>query len=177
MNAILDESWLDRRYYGGDLPPEAERALHVAAASWHDPAAAEAALDEAAALAPGHRAVLLARYKYHFYRCQPAAAAPWALACVRDAARALNLPPDWRAVRPGDARFDELEAEPRFFLFALKAYGYMLARAGDAAAGAEVLAQVVALDPADATATRRLLALVQAGPSADDDDEGDDDKD
>ncbi len=171
MNAIIDDSWLDRRYYGGDLPVEAERALHVAAASWHDPATAEAALDAAASLAPGHRAVLLAHYKYHFYRCQPAAAVPWALACVRDAARALNLPPDWCEVEPGDARFDDLEAEPRFFLFALKAYGYMLIRAGDTAAGEAALARVVVLDPTDATATRRLLALVQAGPATEDEDE------
>lgn len=174
MMADMDDSWLDRRYYGGDLPAEAERALHVAAASWHDPAGAAAALDAAAALAPGHRAVLLARYKYHFYRNEPAEAAPWALACVRDSARALNLPADWREVRPGQARFGELEAEPRFFLFALKAYGYVSLRSGAWAEGMAALAQVVALDTTDATATRRLLALAEAGPPDDDSEDEDD---
>lgn len=171
MTVITDDSWLDRRYYGGDLSAAAERALHVAAAAWDDPPAAEAALDAAEALAPGHRAVLLARYKYHFYRTELAAAAPYALACVRDSARALNLPADWRDVRPGDARFDEIEAEPRFFLFALKAYGYVCVRSGAVEEGKAALAQVIALDPTDATATRRLLALVEAGPGDEDDDE------
>lgn len=171
MAMITDDSWFDRRYYGGDLPAAAERALHVAAAAWEDPAVAQGALDEAAALAPGHRAVLLARYKYHFYRCELAAAAPYALACVRDSARALNLPEDWRAVRPGDARFDEIESEPRFFLFALKAYGYVCVRSGALEEGRAALAQVVALDPGDATATRRLLDLVETGPDADEDDD------
>jgi hypothetical protein len=42
MLAELDETWLSRRYYGGDLPAEAERCLHLAAAHFAD-------------AAPGHR--------------------------------------------------------------------------------------------------------------------------
>ncbi|EKV32525.1 hypothetical protein C882_2604 [Caenispirillum salinarum AK4] len=168
-----DEDWLNRRYYGGDLPAEAERALHVAAANWGDPAAVDAALAEAEVLAPGHRAVLIGRYKAHFYRHELAAAAPVALACVRDSARALNLPADWRAVAPDPARFESLAAEPRFFLFALKAYGYVCVRAGNAAEGTAALAKVVDLDPQDATGTRRLLALVEAGGLPDDEDDAD----
>lgn len=166
-----DDDWLDRRYYGGDLPAEAERALHVAAAHWHDPPAAEAALDEAEALAPGHRAVLLGRYKYHFYRTQLEEAAPYALACVRDSARALNLPADWRAVAPGDAGFGSLAAEPRFYLFALKAYGYVRVRVGDLEEGKAALAQVAALDPGDAVGAHRLLQVVEAGGLPEDDED------
>lgn len=166
-----NESWLDRRYYGGDLPAEAERALHVAAASWHDAVAAESALEAAETLAPGHRAVILGRYKYLFYRNRLDEAAPYALACVRDSARALNLPADWRDVRPGDARFESLEAEPRFFLFALKAWGYVRVRAGAVDEGCAALRKVAELDPADAVGAAHLLAVIEAGAAADEDDD------
>lgn len=162
------EDWTDRVYYGGDLPRAAEKALHMAAASWDDPAAAEAWLTEAQGIAPDHRAVKLGHYKYHFYRNNLVAAAPWALACVRDAGRALNLPADWRVVTAGDARFDSLEPEPRFYLYALKAYGYVMVRQGRIDEGLEALRTVAALDPADRTATAGLIALIERGPDPED---------
>lgn len=173
MSASDVTDWTDRVYYGGDLPREAEKALHLAAAHWHDPIAAEAYLAEAMRLAPDHRAVKLGHYKYFFYRKDPVQAAPYALLCVQDSARRLNLPADWRAVQITDAAFDtpldELEAEPRFFLYSLKAYGYVLFRQGQQDAGIEALRKVTALDPQDRTATRLLLAVIERGPDPDDD--------
>lgn len=164
--------WTDRVYYGGDLPREAEKALHMAAAHWHDPAAAEAYLAQAMDAAPDHRAVKLGHYKYYFYRKDPVKAAPYALLCVQDAARQLNVPADWRLVRNSDAAFDtpldEIEAEPRFFLYALKAYGYVLFRQGRCEEGIEALRKVTDLDPQDRTATRLLLAVIERGPPEDD---------
>jgi tetratricopeptide (TPR) repeat protein len=169
------EDWTDRVYYGGDLPRVAEKALHMAAAHWHDPAAAEAYLAQAYQSAPDHRAVKLGHYKYFFYRKDLPQAAPYALLCVEDSARALNLPADWRLVRPSDAAFDtpldEIEAEPRFFLYALKAYGYVLFRQGAVAEGITALRKVIELDPKDRTATKLLLAVIERGPPDDQDDD------
>ncbi len=169
------EDWTNRVYYGGDLPRAAEKALHMAAAHWHDPAAAEAYLTEAYRIAPDHRAVKLGHYKYFFYRKALVKAAPYALLCVEDSARALNLPADWRLVQPTDAAFDtpldEIEAEPRFFLYALKAYGYVLFRQGAIEQGIEALRKVIALDPRDRTATQLLLAVIERGPPDEDDED------
>jgi hypothetical protein len=60
----LDDPWLARRYYGGDLPAEAERYLHLAARHYCDDAVAEAHLAAAERIAPGHQAVDLGHYKY-----------------------------------------------------------------------------------------------------------------
>ena len=63
-----NDAWLDRRYYGGDLPAAAERALHAVGQDWHDEAAAERHIRAALALAPDHLAVQIAAYKFFFYR-------------------------------------------------------------------------------------------------------------
>ena len=160
----MTADWTDRIYYGGDLPAEAEKALHMAAAAWHDPALAEQWLAEASRLAPDHRAVKIGHYKYHFYRNAFARAEPWAKACIADSLRALNLPADWRDVAGDDCDFTGLEPEPRFLLYCLRALGYVLVRQGRADEGLAVLAKVVDLDTPDRTATRGLVALVMRGP-------------
>lgn len=170
----MTADWTDRVYYGGDLPREAEKALHMAGAHWHEPDIAEHWLAQAMTLAPAHRAVQLGHYKYYFYRNQLVQATPYALACIRDAARLLNVSSDWRQVRAKDAAFsaplDDIEAEPRFFLYALKAYGYILVRQGRPEEGIEALRKVVELDPLDRTATAGLLAVIERGPPSEDDD-------
>lgn len=172
------EDWTERVYYGGDLPRDAERALHLAAAHWHAPSDAETYLGQAYSLAPDHRAVKLGHYKYFFYRKDLVRAAPFALLCVEDSARALNLPSDWRLVQPSDAAFDtpldDIEAEPRFFLYALKAYGYVLFRQGRCDEGLEALRKVASLDPQGRTATQHLLEVIARGPQDDDEDEDED---
>lgn len=172
MTSDISSDWTDRIYYGGDLPRAAEKALHLAAAHWHDPPQAEAWLAEAWRLAADHRAVKLGHYKYFFYRQDLRRAAPYALLCVEDAARQLNLPADWRLVTPADAAFDvpldDIEAEPRFFLYALKAYGYVLFRQGAHDDGLEALRKVADLDPQDRTATRLLLAVIERGQEEED---------
>lgn len=162
------EDWTDRLTHA-DLPPEAERALRLAGASWERPEEAHAHLAAAAAAAPGHRAVHVGTYRFHFYQNDLESALPHALACVEDAARRLNIATDWRTVRAGDAAFDGLEPEPRFFLFALKAMGYVLFRAGRTDEGLEALRKVMELDAADATATRGLVAVIERGPEDADD--------
>lgn len=166
----MEDPWTERVYYGGALPRAAERALHVAAASWDQPDAAERHLAEALAIAADHRAVKLAHYKYHFYRAALAQAAPWAEACLRDSARALNLPGDWRQAEgfPPSSGAADQQDERRFYLFALKALGYVLVRLGRMDDGMAALRRVLALDPADPTDTAALLAIVERGPEDED---------
>ena len=105
------DDWLNRRYYGGDLPPEAERALHRAGLDWSDEAAAEGHIQSALALAPEHLATRLGAYKFYFYRHRLAEALPHAEACLAHAARTLGLSADWRQTAPGQANFTEVDGE------------------------------------------------------------------
>ena len=161
MLAELDETWLSRRYYGGDLPAEAERCLHLAAAHFADTATAEGFLAHAALVAPGHRLVDLGFYKFHFYKANLVEALEYAQRMVVHALAGLGLnTPDWRDVTPAHADFGSLEPPPRFFLFALTAVGYLQLRLRRFEEARESLGKVRALDSADRMAAGRLLDLV-----------------
>jgi len=166
----VDEGWLNRRYYGGDLPPEAERLLHLAAASYADGDAAQGYLAQAAALAPGHRLVDLGHYKFHFYKANLDEALVYGERMLGHAMAAIGLNhADWRAVGPDHADFQGLEPAPRLFLFALTAVGYLLLRLGRLAEGCCALAKVRDLDPKDRFGAARLLDVADRHGREDDD--------
>ncbi len=128
-----------------------------------DPAAAERAIKKALAAAPDDFTARLAAYKFYFYNHRLAEALPHAGFIVRLAARRLNVAPDWRAVRPGDAAFDEMDEAPGVYLQALLAWGYCNARLGVCDEGALAIAKVADLDPGDRFGARRLLKVVETG--------------
>jgi hypothetical protein len=160
---MQEEEWLSRRYYGGDLPAEAERALHQAALSFSDQALAESHLRSAWENAPGHLAVSIGAYKFYLYHHRLAEALPYAEACVVEAARRLGLTEDWRAVRAEHCDFSGFEAEPRLFLFSLFALGYLLIRLERRVEGRQVLDHLLTLDPTDKLGVAGLLEIVDRG--------------
>jgi hypothetical protein len=166
---VQDNAWLERRYYGGDLPAAAERALHAVGLAWDDEPTAEGHLYEALDLAPGHLAVQIAAYKFYFYRHRLTEALPYAQTCLAQILRRNQLPADWRDVRPEDAAFTSLDAEPRMVLFALVAYGYVLTRLGRVEEGRVALVKVTELDPQDHLGACRLLAVIDGGGSDEED--------
>ncbi len=134
-----------------------------------DPVAAERAVKQALAAAPQDFSARLAAYKFYFYNHRLAEAAPHAAVLVSLIARRLYVAGDWRAVKPGDAAFDELEEAPSLYLQALLAWGYCKARLGERAEGAQAIAKVAELAPRDRFGARRLLAVVsKPGPSEED---------
>jgi tetratricopeptide (TPR) repeat protein len=163
-----DEKWLERRYYGGTLPAEAERALHAVGLCWEDEAAAERHILRALALAPDHLAVHYGAYKFYYYKHRLPDALPHVEAWVGEAIRRNGLPSDWRDVTPEHADFTHFDGDPRVFLFSLRAMGWLLARLGRLDEGRAALEKVAGLDPEDQMRARRLLAVLDEH----DDDEG-----
>lgn len=143
--------------------------LAAAPGARSDPAATEAAVTEALALAPENFEARLAAYRFYFFDHRFAEALPHAAALVVAMARRLNVATDWRQVRPADAEFSAVEEAPSLYLQALVAFGYGNLRLGRTAEGIEALEKVKDLDPTDRFAARRLLALVAAGAPGDDD--------
>jgi tetratricopeptide (TPR) repeat protein len=164
-----DEKWLERRYYGGDLPADAERALHAVGLCWDDEAASEAHIVRALEIAPEHLAVRYGAYKFYYYRRRLDMALPHVEAWVAEASRRNGFPDDWRAVTSEHANFTNFDGDPRLFLFALRAMGWLLARLGRIEEGRAALAQVAALDPQDQMRARRLMAILDQ-PDEDDED-------
>jgi tetratricopeptide (TPR) repeat protein len=167
-----DDAWLSRRYYGGDLPAEAERELHLAGQHYCDSDLAELHLARAAAAAPGHRAVDLGHYKYFLYKARLKEALAYAHRMLDHASAGIGLNhSDWRQVTRRHADFDAIELAPRFYLFTIKALGYLHIRLGRSAEGRELLDKMIELDPADRIGARPLLAVLDRRESAGEDDE------
>ena len=151
--------WIDRRYHD-DLDPDAERAIRAAGLAWCNEPEAERRLAEAAAIAPDHPAVLIAQYRYCFYKHRYGSALVHAEAILAAAARRLNVPVAWREVRRCDLDALGPDADVRFWLFVLQAYGYVLIRLGRHGDGIAALAHLASLDVHDATRTGTLLSVI-----------------
>jgi tetratricopeptide (TPR) repeat protein len=150
-----------RAVLGWGVPEPVEHHLRAAARCYHQDDLAERHLRKAQAMAPDHAAVLIALYRFYFYKNRLAEALQIAERCLRKAAADNRLCPDWRAVRAGDATFDSYEAVlPRFYLFTLKGYAYLQMRLGNVDEGREALMKLLELDPADKLGGRVLIAVL-----------------
>jgi tetratricopeptide (TPR) repeat protein len=146
---------------GANLPVEAERHLRASALSYHRDEVAEQHLREARRIAPSHPAVLIALYRFYFYKGRLAEALSIAEACLLRAAIENSLPLDWRNSTADGAEFSNFEALwPRFFMFVLKGYAYLNLRLGDLEEGREAALKLLELDPADKVGAAVLLAVL-----------------
>jgi tetratricopeptide (TPR) repeat protein len=142
----------------------------VAAAStlWDEPERAEALLLQALDDAPESEAVLIALYRFYFYRGELNKALALAERCIEHGARDIGIDPDWRQIAATDIDFGDFSLpRHRFYLFSLNAYGYLLARLGRMEQSEQALSAVMRLDPNDRIGSARLLGVVRAGPDQD----------
>lgn len=154
-----------------DAAARAGALVSEAAGLWGEPERAVRLLREARALAPESVDVQVALYRFHFYRGEVREALAVADDCIATAAASLGLPADWRAVTDGGADFGDL-ADParRFYLFALKAWGYLQMRTGNLDAGAAALAAVRRLDPQDRVGSGVLQQVLDRHDRPEEDD-------
>lgn len=158
----MDAATLPEAVLGLGLPAEAERLLREAGRVYSQDEVAEGHLRAARAIAPEHAAVLIAFYRFYFYKGRLAEALEIARACLRKAAADTGLDVDWRRVRPGDAEFDSFDAIlPRFYLFTLKGYAYLQMRLGNVAEGRDAVTKVLELDPGDKLGAKVLLGVLE----------------
>lgn len=167
---VTTEADLAAACFGRGLPPEAERHLRLAGESFLRDEESLAHLQAARQVASEHVAVYIGLYRFYFYKHRLAEALEVARLCLAKAARDLGLAQDWRRTRPTDADFGSFEAVlPRFFLFTLKAYGYLQLRLGRLVEGRTALEKLVELDPDDKLGARRLLQILEKQIHGDED--------
>jgi|GEM_PF-554881 len=154
------DAGFDDAVLGAGLPAAAEQALRQAGALRSaNPALAMAALMRAQAAAPEHPAVLIAFYRHHFYGHRLALARDVARRALAVGARALGLPPVWRAVPEQPLPGARTDARTRFYLFTLKGYAYLSLRLDDGTEARDALAKLRALDPDDRVGGALLEAV------------------
>ncbi|WP_226581646.1 tetratricopeptide repeat protein [Acuticoccus sediminis] len=156
----------------GGLPVEAQEHLTAAGLAYADSPRAEDHLARADAIAPDHPAVLIARYRYLFYKGRRSEAREVAERCLTAALDMTGLGSDWRALSPDDAAFGAWDAVlPRFLLFSLKGYAYLSMRLGELDVAEEAVAKLLELDPADRIGAKVLADVAARAGREDDDDE------
>ncbi|QEW20050.1 hypothetical protein LA6_002243 [Marinibacterium anthonyi] len=153
------------------MPPiDAMHLLAGAEAAHSQPMASAAAIHRALKQEPDNVHVRLAAYRFHFYLHEYSEASKHAHVLVEMAARRLNIPTDWRAVRPDDADFTAHEFAPGLFLQCLVAIGYCAARLGRAPLARDAFAKSVELDPTDRFGGGHLLGVIDRAGGLDDED-------
>lgn len=168
---MQDLADFDDAVLGLALPPAAEAVLQQAAALRHDPGAQQAVLARASQLAPGHPAVLIARYRAHFYGHRLEAARDVARSALALGAAALGLPAQWTEVAPQPLAGARHDPATRFWLFALKGLAYLDLRLGALEEAGRALALLRALDPQDRVGAAVLDTVLQRALRSGDDDE------
>ncbi len=168
--ADMNPAWLEQACLGGHLPEEAERHLRLAGLNYRQDWIAENHLFQAQALAPGHAAVLIALYRFYFYKGRLVEALAVAERCLVKAACDIRVSEDWRQVQRADAEFGSFDAIlPRFYLFTLKAWGYLQMRLGRLEQSRAALTKMLELDPSDKLNATLLLQVLDRHGREDDD--------
>jgi len=169
--ADMNPAWLEQACLGGNLPEEAEHHLRLAGLHYSNDWVAENHLFQAQALVPGHAAVLIALYRFYFYKGRLDEALAVAERCLVKAARDIRVSDDWRRVARADADFGSYAAIlPRFYLFTLKGIGYLQMRLGRLEQSRAALTKILELDPSDKLNVTLLLKVLERYGREDDDD-------
>ena len=145
------------------VPPGAGELLRQSAEAWLDTRRAQGYLLEADRDYGDDLGVVVGCYKFHFYKGLLREALPYAQRAAMLMGRRLGLPDSFSEVRPDNADFSGYEAGPRFYLFALKAAGYLHARLGEIPEALSILETIRRLDSADRLEVSRLIALIEQG--------------
>ncbi len=164
MSDMLLDSWEEEA--GAVIlpaPPEAVELLRKAAAAYLDTEVALNYLIEADRLYGDYIPVVLGCYKFRFYKGMLREAIPYAQKAARIMGTHLGLSESFEEVRPDDAAFSEYEQKPRFYMFAMKAAGYLHARLGETEKALRILRKVQELDSKDRMGITRLIGVIENG--------------
>ena len=156
-----DAQALEAACFGAGIPADAEQELRLAGQFYQQDSIAEAHLHRALELAPWHIAVHIGLYRFYFYKGRLTDALDVAMQCLEQAAARIHVAADWRIVQCEDAEFNSYSAIlPRFYLFTLKAYGYLHMRLGNLETGREITNKLLELDPQDKLGGKVLIQVL-----------------
>ena len=173
-NVVLNSGFESFECLGEGLNSKAEEHLRLAGFHYQDDSLALRHLEQAEALAPGHAAVFISRYRFFFYKNRLQDALAVGRECLKKSARDIGCSEDWRLVKPEDAAFGQFEAIlPRFFMFTLKGYAYLNMRLGDLDQGRAAIGKLLELDPSDKVGARVLLGVLERQGRDDECEDGD----
>lgn len=153
----------EEMYFDLPVSPEVYELIQNAAERYGEPAA-EQSLLRAYFLEPEHFTVLVALYRYFFYRHRYVDALVVADRALGLSAHPLGVPMDWTSLSRDDLGHAVLVsmALTRFLLLALKGSGYLKLRLDDAEGALKRFEKVAELDSSNRLGMSELVALARA---------------
>jgi Tfp pilus assembly protein PilF len=152
----------EKLYFDDPVSLEVEKMLKRASEAGTSDTA-EVSLMRAYFLEPEHLTVMVALYRYLFYKHRYDEALLVADRTLVITAKRLGLRRGWDDMTVAELGHGVLVSMglTRFYLFALKASGYMYMRLGDMVSALERLNKVAELDPADQFGSRPLIEIAE----------------
>jgi len=151
-------------HFGFDLSDDVEAHLQAAAASVSNDQDSLAALNRAYKSAPDQLEVLVALYKFHFYRGDTNKAQEIVQQTLVKAAFKGGFEYDWTKLSDNSADWSDHRGPARTYLYSLKAMAFINLRRYCTDEAREILDKLQQLDPDDqvgAQVIRELLSAVE----------------
>jgi len=153
----------EQMYFDDPVGPEVDALIKDAATHCGEPAA-EHSLFRAYFLEPEHLTVLVALYRYFYYRHRYAEALIVADRAIKLSGVKLGISDDWHRLSKADLGQAVLVSMTltRFLLLALKGSGFLKLRLNDPSGALERFEKVVEMDTSDRLDMKDLLRLAHA---------------
>ena len=132
-----------------DVPVPVRQMVQQAIASYEDKPVAEGLFKQALALAPGEMEIYVAFYKFYFYQKYLPEAEQVAQQTLHKVAELTGLPADWRRFKREFATWSHPDSPVRYYLYTMKALGFIALRQEKLSLAHEILDKLVELDPDD----------------------------
>lgn len=136
-------------FFSSSLPYKVRLLMQDAINHYGETSRAEASIREALAEVPDSLEVLVALYKFYFYKKRLVEAESIVYLTLRKAAEQSGFSADWRILTSADADWNRSEGPQRVFLFTLKALAFIRLRLSDYAECRQILDKIQELDRDD----------------------------
>lgn len=147
-------------HFGFDLPPGVNFLLQQAAARLDNSEHSLQALTAARETGSDRLEVLVALYKFHFYRGDIGHARDFVFQTLVKSAHEGGFSHDWTLLEPDSGDWDDPRGPARVFLYGLKALAFIRLREYDLEDAAAILDVMQRLDPHDQTGAEVIRDLL-----------------
>ncbi|MGE5655612.1 MAG: hypothetical protein ACM37W_03280 [Actinomycetota bacterium] len=159
----------EEKYSWCEVPETVKNLLALATQHWENTAEAENYINQALAQAEDHPDVLIAAYRFFFYKNKPTQALAIAEKVISNIKKSENLPDDWETLKIIlVSRKDDPQI--RLYLNAYAASGFVLAKLGQLEKAKEVTGRVKEIDERREFGGGSTVFDVLTKPAEDEDD-------
>ena len=148
-------------YFGENIPPEVKQLLLEATRVYPDLEATENLLDKAQMMAPTQLEVYYARYKFYFYNKKLGMAEQVAREGLEQASIQAGFNANWLKLDESSANWSKPNDIERFYLYTLKAMGFILMRQERFSESEAILNKLKQLDHLDHVGGSVVMEILQ----------------